>query len=335
MMFTNLDKHHGGNFRDVLEHNLSTAKKVRIASGYMSLHTIQAYNSQLENIARSHGNVQLMLGMAFYEGLSMKQYDACLDLHNRLSTYSNSGVYVAHGRRYHGKIYDFNQGIDNKIFVGSSNFSPSGLAGNIECTVEVVDLNQKNKVHNFLDSLFARHSEKIDDVVINTGTKKVVSLTINDKYRRLLRHSRVVNTALNKVEINLERIAEKPSSNLNVYFGKGRENKQTGKIIPRPWYEIEIISSNEINSLVDYPKGDFYAYTDDGLIIPMRTQGDYFKNLRSKDSLQIFGLWLKGKLENAGVLKKYDPVTIDTLREYGNSTLTLYKISPTEYFMCF
>jgi hypothetical protein len=67
----------------------------------------------------------------------------------------------------------------------------------------------------------------------------------------------------------------------------------------------------------------------------MRTQGDCFKNLRSKDSLQIFGMWLKGKLEKAGVLKKYDPVTIDTLREYGNSKLTLYKISSTEYFMCF
>ena len=67
----------------------------------------------------------------------------------------------------------------------------------------------------------------------------------------------------------------------------------------------------------------------------MRTQGDYFKNLRSKDSLQIFGMWLKGKLERAGVLKKYDPVTIDTLREYGNSQLKLYKISDTEYFMSF
>lgn len=274
MMFTNLDRHHGGNFRDVLEHNLNGAEKVRIASGYISLHTIQAYNSQLEEIARLHGNVQLMLGMAFYEGLSVKQYDACLDLHNRLSAYTNSGVYVAHGRRYHGKIYDFNQQGNNKVFVGSSNFSPSGLAGNIECTVEIVDSVQKTKVNNFLDSLFVNHSERIDDVVINTGSRTVVTLTVNDKYRRLLKHTRIVDTSLPSLMIDLERIAEKPSSNLNVYFGKGRENKQTGKIVPRPWYEIEIISSTDINSLPNYPKGDFYAYTDDGLIIPMRTQGD-------------------------------------------------------------
>jgi len=333
-MFTNLDKHHGGNFRDVLEHNLHSAEKVRIASGYISLHTIQAYNSQLENIARLHGNVQLMLGMAFYEGLSVKQYDACLDLHNRLSVYANSGVYVAHGRRYHGKIYDFNQGSDNKIFVGSSNFSPSGLAGNIECTVEIIDSLQKSKVNNFLDHLFINHAEKIDDVVINTGSRKVVTLTVNDKYQRLRKHTKVIDTSLPHLEIDLERIAEKPSSNLNVYFGKGRESP-AGKIIPRPWYEIEIISPNNINSLPNYPKGDFEAYTDDGLIIPMRTQGDNLKNLRSKDSLQIFGMWLKGKLERAGVLKKYDPVTIDTLREYGNSHLKLYKIDDKRYFMSF
>lgn len=334
MMFTNLDRHHGGNFRDVLERNLVAAEKVRIASGYVSLHTIQAYSTQLEDIARIHGNVQLMLGMAFYEGLSIKQYDACLDLNNRLSAYSNSGVYVAHGRRYHGKIYEFNQGDRNKIFVGSSNFSPSGLAGNIECTVEIFDSIQKGQVSNFLDSLFTSHSQRIDKVVINTGSKKVVTPTVIDIYGKLLKHTRTIDTSLPNVVIDLERIAEKPSSNLNVYFGKGRKSK-TGKITPRPWYEIEIISPKNINSLPNYPKGDFKAYTDDGLIIPMGTQGDFFKNLRSKDGLQIFGMWLKGKLERSGALKKYDPVTIDTLREYGNSQLKLYKISDTEYFMSF
>jgi len=77
--------------------------------------------------------------------------------------------------------------------------------------------------------------------------------------------------------------------NLNVYFGKGRLNSTTGITKPRPWYEIELIASNDLNSLPNYPKGDFLAYTDDGLIIPMRTQGDYFKNIRSRNSLQIFG----------------------------------------------
>mgnify|MGYP000031961112 CR=1 FL=1 len=123
--------------------------------------------------------------------------------------------------------------------------------------------------------------------------------------------------------------------NLNVYFGKGRLNSTTGITKPRPWYEIELIASNDLNSLPNYPKGDFLAYTDDGLIIPMRTQGDYFKNIRSRNSLQIFGIWLKGKLEKSGVLNRLEPVTLDTLIEYGKTNLIFYKIDEGKYFLEF
>ncbi len=61
----------------------------------------------------------------------------------------------------------------------------------------------------------------------------------------------------------------------------------------------------------------------------------YFKNIRSKQSLQIFGIWLKGKLERSGALNKYEPVTFDTLEEYGNSKLDFYKIEEGKYFMKF
>jgi hypothetical protein len=90
-----------------------------------------------------------------------------------------------------------------------------------------------------------------------------------------------------------------------------------------------------MRSQIYYPKGDFLAYTDDGYIIPMRTQGDCYKNIRSKQSLQIFGIWLKGKLERSGALSKYEPVTLDTLEEYGNSKLCFYKIGEGKYYMTF
>ena len=137
------------------------------------------------------------------------------------------------------------------------------------------------------------------------------------------------------MDIPLDRVAEKEKSSLNVYFGKGRLNTKTGIVTPRPWYEIEIIASNDITSNPIYPKGDFFAYTDDGYIIPMRTQGDYFKNIRSRNSLQIFGMWLKGKLQNVNVLQLLQPVTNDTLIDYGNSNLALYKMDEERYFMKF
>ena len=130
-------------------------------------------------------------------------------------------------------------------------------------------------------------------------------------------------------------MAEIPKSNLNTYFGKGRLNSKTGIITPRPWYEIELIAETDLISQAEYPKGDFTAYTDDGYVIPMRTQGDNYKNIRSKDSLQIFGMWLKGKLERSGSLKRYEPVTQETFLEYGSDELVFYKINKDEYYLEF
>ena len=56
-----------------------------------------------------------------------------------------------------------------------------------------------------------------------------------------------------------------------------------------------------------------------------KVSGDYSKNFRSEGDLKILGKWLKGRLENAGVLQVGDPVTADTLRNYGRRAFTLSK----------
>jgi NgoFVII restriction endonuclease len=96
-----------------------------------------------------------------------------------------------------------------------------------------------------------------------------------------------------------------------------------------------LIANKDLISQTEYPKGDFIAYTDDGYVIPMRTQGDNYKNIRSKDSLQIFGMWLKGKLERSDSLKKYEPITQETLIEYGSDRLIFYKIDEGKYYLEF
>ncbi|MCB0380508.1 MAG: NgoFVII family restriction endonuclease [Flavobacteriales bacterium] len=338
-MYTNLS-HHGGDFRDILDIEFPKAKNVCIASGYASLDILHAYETEFIKIANNGGVSKLLLGMAFYEGLSSKKLDTANALNEKLKKFKNgSGVYVTNGRRYHGKVYWFDQESDTNIYVGSSNFSSSGTRGNIECTVPVSDKKQKQSVIKFLNDLYSpSHAITIDRAEITVpGKKKVVLKTVENFWDALKRYDpTTINIAtLPKFEFPLERVAEMEKSNLNVYFGKGRLNTKNGKIIPRPWYEIELIASNDLNSQVYYPKGDFLAYTDDGYIIPMRTQGDYYKNIRSKQSLQIFGIWLKGKLERSGALAKYEPVTLDTLEEYGNNKLGFYKIEEGKYYMTF
>ncbi|WP_069791828.1 restriction endonuclease PLD domain-containing protein (plasmid) [Cyanobacterium sp. IPPAS B-1200] len=339
-MHTNLDNY-GGNFRDILDKEFQTAKNVTVASGYASLDIINTYKDRFWSIAKSGGVSKLLLGMAFHEGLSQKKLDTLNDLNQKLLRFGNeSGVYVTNGRRYHGKVYKFTDDDTTRIYVGSSNFSSSGVKGNIECTIPVIPENQKNTLIKFLDNLYSQdHSVTIDNVIITVpGKKKIILSNVESKWKSLERYdpASIDLDGLPRFELPLSRIADEEKSNLNVYFGKGRLDRRTGKITPRPWYEIELISSSKlINSQKYYPKGDFLAYTDNGYIIPMKTQGAYFKNLRSRNSLQIFGIWLKGKLENSEVLKKYEPVTLDTLEEYGNDKLTLYKIEEDKYYMEF
>ncbi len=338
-MFTNLAAY-GGNFCNVLDVEFREATNVTIASGYTSLDIINTYTSDFIRIANSGGSSRLLLGMAFYEGLSQKKYDALIKLNSTLKSYGNvSGVYLTNGRRYHGKVYYFERESESSIYVGSSNFSSSGTKTNIECTLPVIIPQQKDAIVSFLEELYSQeYAINIDKAGNIVSTKKKSALsTIQNQWSNLSTYdSRTVSKDnLPRFVFPLSRVVDKQQSNLNVYFGKGRLNRKTGLITPRPWYEIELIADKDLNSQEYYPQGDFEAYTDDGYIIPMRTQGDNNKNIRSKNSLQIFGIWLKGKLERSGSLKKYEPVTQETLTEYGRDELAFYKMEDGKYYLEF
>ena len=262
-MFTNI-LDHGGAFRDILDIEFPKAKNVCIATGYASLDVLHAYENAFLKIANNGGVSKLLLGMAFYEGLSSKKLDVANALNEQLKKFKNgSGVYVTNGRRYHGKVYWFDYEAEANIYVGSSNFSSSGTRGNIECTIPVLEKTQKQSVIKFLNDLYSTsHAITIDKAEITVpGKKKVVLKTVENLWSSLKRYdaTNIKTSSLPKFEFPLERVAQMEKSNLNVYFGKGRLNSKTGKIIPRPWYEIELIASNDLNSQLYYPKGDFLA----------------------------------------------------------------------------
>lgn len=229
-MYTNVQKF-GGDFRNVLDKEFTTSSNVTIASGYASLDIINAFEKPFIEIAKKGGTSRLLLGMAFYEGLSQKKLDAVTKLHNALKPYgNNSGVFVTNGRRYHGKVYQFDKEEVSNIYVGSSNFSSSGTKGNIECTVPILNDNQKVNLVAFLNDLYSpSYSISIDEAEITVpGKKKIVLDKVERLWTNLKKYdtTKVAVEGLPKFVFPLERVAEKEKSNLNVYFGKGRENKR-------------------------------------------------------------------------------------------------------------
>ena len=338
-MYTNMTQH-GGTFSAALDTEFQNADNITIASGYTSLSTINQFQDRLIDITRNGGESKLLLGMARYDGLEKHHLDCVTRLHDTLQNYNvASGVYIANKRPYHGKIYKFDSNGVSNFYVGSSNFSVNGIQKNIECTVPVLDPTMQIEITNFLGDLYSpQYSVLLNSIAINLkGTQdrrynKAVKL-----WNGLRRHTIQYNTIRTNPSfaIILNRINKQTQSNLNVYFGKGRWSKTTGITTLRPWYEVELIARATQISNPLYPRGNFLAHTDDGLIIPMGAQGTNNKNIQSKDSLQIFGMWIKGKLERAGVLNMYKPITQATLQKYGNDEIRFYHLQGNEYYMKF
>jgi len=128
------------------------------------------------------------------------------------------------------------------------------------------------------------------------------------------------------------KIDDATRSNLNTFNGKGRENQQ-GFVMPRSWYEVELIVPKSVTCQPGYPQSDksgsggvIDVVTDDGWSFSCKVSGDSSKNLRSEKDLKILGKWLKGRLENASALKTGELCTQETLDRYGREDFTLAKV---------
>ncbi len=344
-MFTNTTQF-GGKFERKLDFELRNAQCADIATGYVGKSTILNYEAAFRRMSNlPNGHCKILLGMAFFEGLSSSSHRDLSNLHNTLSSNNlNSGIYLSYSQKYHGKIYNFSHNNSRNIYLGSSNFSQSGLSSNIECTIEVTDNNQKTDLITFTNYLFdPSNAVSINkaNIPIHGRSRTRRGRTPRADLSQLQRHQLTITQVIQQntpyFDFDLRRIADKQKSSLNTYFGKGRVNRNTGVVTPRGWYEVELIADDQVRASVHYPKGNFQAYTNDGYIIPMKTQGDYYKNIRSegmgRGTLHVFGMWIKGKLEQAGALETYQPIDLDTFNDYGRSNLRFYKLSPTEYYL--
>ena len=149
-----------------------------------------------------------------------------------------------------------------------------------------------------------------------------------------------------------------------MYFEQGRSVIKTlpdgttkKAFAPRPWYEVELTSSADVIRSPFYPKstpiikkngdvsrarkGEFWAYIkeDDRCFkIKMVVHADNGKNISSsRDSggRETLGRYLKGKLEDSGVLSIRERITSETLEEYGKDYVEFKKIDDDNYIMEF
>lgn len=329
-----------------LDNQLKKAQQVDICVGFVGLKTIEKYSPHLKSIAQK-GRVRLIIGMYQTEGnFSQSLYTKLTELHQSITKASTangitgSGVFITL-EPYHGKIYVFSFGTSKLVWLGSSNFSPAGLADRLEASATISDKTEIANIQEYVDSLCNPKAATTIDKFAFTKAPNINEYDELPKIASLPSNLKLDGT----MELRLN-VSKQPKSALNLCFSAGRVNK-AGIYTPRPWYEIELSIDKKDRANPLYPQTTnvkasitnqkeirqckFRAFLYDGRYYrqtELSTYSDYNKALGS-DPRSILGEFIKGQLEKAGVLRRGEKVTDETLAEYGRNSVTLARYTDT------
>lgn len=327
---------HGKSITDIRASLINEATVFNIATGFISSESLVELQ-RIADLREKELKINLFIGMNYLSGFTKLQYIVLERLSEYLTSQNLGTVYLSPKALYHGKMYSFtnNDGECIGSIIGSSNLASFlGVSNNnIENDV-YFDGKEADSINEHIENLINDIGKKFTELDPITdflppekdllkGHEHVKKLS-DDEYNGIVSQS----TSL-KVEIPLK--AHK-KSNLNPYFGKG---KVKNRYSPRSWYEVELIipqNTPNIDILPDKTKGPFWVVTPNHYSFSCNRQGDYSKNFRSSKDLKILGKWIKGEMENAGVIVCGQLVTKETLKKFGKTKVVLRK-TKSDYWL--
>lgn len=323
-------------FSECFYEQLQNHKGADISVGYITADSLTELKGMVEQ--NDIHRLNLTIGMNYFEKFTALEYNAALDLNEFLQNNHIGQVNLVTTFMYHGKLYSFvdrNGNVQSGI-IGSNNLSSIIDSGHrtYESAILVSEQPISNQLNKFISDLAQKSADIITNIEINEF-KNANPLLENHEHVRKIAEPDVeaYQNHLSDVsfEIPLKGYESAPRSNLNVFFGEGRRTPN-GLIMPRHWYEVELIVPVNIATQTGYPVSKtenavFDVITDDGWEFSCKVSGTNNKNFRSENDLKILGKWIKGRLENAGVLRVGEPITQSTLERYGRTSFTFTKIN--------
>lgn len=338
---------------EVIREKIDAYNKCHFVVGYCGLSTLIDFETQILNKA-SKGNFsfKLHLGLAHWEGLSEKIIVKLEDLHYKLQEYdTNSGVWIIAKNRYHGKLYLFgNMELPQEAIVGSSNFSDQGLSKNYEVNLQTNNKELLSQLHDVKTQLqensYPFSSQNISIKGVSKKSKlKLDSITPPED----MPTSKPIRPADFFIPLRAQ-----PMSSLNLHFGRGRKNKKTGVITPRPYYEVEVTlqkkfwANSEATKFIpnQIEKAVYWAITDTSEVFecnfhrksgaksdkrPLHETGGEFQSTPR----EALGKYLKNKLINSNCLSFGEPVTQNVLDLYGSQKIKVWKLSQNKLYLSY
>ncbi len=332
------DSRNYGSFPDVVQRAFVACDEISIAVGYIGVNSVTHLIGLVER-NRVHSSVNVYVGMPLGKStrVAAEQLDKLLQRRGLGKVYETT-------MEFHGKVYLFkDNGRPIIATVGSSNLT--GIVKShprLEVDIQIDDQQTLTACESIFHDLVIPISVPVGESNERShkqtaSTEDLAEDTLQGMFSELV--SKIDEEELAEVRLAIMgdktfihrfRCSEKQTaSNLNKFFSVGRKSKRkdgTEVEIPRPWYEVEAILPEAEREDPNAPPNLFTVVTDDGHVFEMGRRGDYDKNLESRHNLQVFGYWVKRKLEDSGVLKPGDLITDATLAAYGNENLKLTPI---------
>lgn len=329
-------------FSDTFNAFLDRSTRVDIAVGYITADSLAWFHEALKTMTNIQ-TVNLVIGMHYWEKFTVREYKAASEFDSYLRAENRGALKLVKSFKYHGKLYTWSDdsGIISGI-IGSDNLgSITTGTRSYEVSALLSERNDAQKIRTFINDLTAKATVDVrqyetDDRGFRTNT------VILEGHEGVLKvePARTVEISSAKTDISFNiplkgvdltrprNNRDGSKSNLNCFFGKGRET-QNNRILPRPWYEVELIPGRAITSLGNYPETNtpFTVVTEDGWQFECQVQGgeDGKKNFRSLGDLQTLGMWIKGRMEEDGALDIGHLVTTDIIRQFGKNAIILTK----------
>lgn len=322
-------------FSECFYEQLENCKGADISVGYITADSLTELKGMVEK--NDIHRLNLTIGMHYFEKFTALEYNAALNLNDFLVKNKLGQVNLVTTFKYHGKLYSFvnDKGIACSGIIGSNNLSSIIDSGHR--TYEAAVLVSEQPIATQLNSFISDLSRKSADIISNIEIREFKNanpLLDNHEHVRKVSEPDVEAYRSNLSDISfdipLKGYEVAPKSNLNVFFGEGRRSPN-GLIVPRHWYEVELIVPVNIATRPGYPISQtesavFEVITDDGWEFSCKVSGPNNKNFRSENDLKILGKWIKGRLENAGVLRVGEEIKQTTLEKYGRTSFTLTKL---------
>ena len=303
----------------------ATSDLIKISVGFISVDSIIFLRENIRN--KSINAIELTIGMHGFSGFTKPQFSIVTALDAELRKNNAGSVNICTAFPFHGKVYSFwKNGKPIIGIIGSSNLDSILSDGHLDYEVDLLfDDTQTLKKTALLQKELSEKASTPLQGWIPKNFKSNPLFSADQPNIKTLTPSEIAEYwNIQKGKSFLLKLKTEPKSNLNAFFAKGRENTKTKIIRPRPWYEAAVIVGNEVTKQKGYPRYyEFEIVTSDGYKFWCTTSGSNSKNFQSKSDLRILGMWIKGKMEEAGVLQVGEPVTKEVLDRFGKQNIKL------------